>query len=165
MYTLTHIMPEVIPSLLYVLVPIPLPLPAILILVIDLGFELFLALSFAFDPPEDEAVMMRQQPRRPVNERSILALRSKALRRIRTRQTTDAEGKPKPPPGRVGRALETAKLMCTRGYWSDRFAKTDEVKLVDGNVLVYAYVLGGLIETIFLLLSYFVVRQRPRCPL
>jgi sodium/potassium-transporting ATPase subunit alpha len=48
-YTLTHIMPEVLPQILYVVVPIPLPLPAILVLVIDLGFELALALSFAFD--------------------------------------------------------------------------------------------------------------------
>lgn len=100
---------------------------------------------------------MRQQPRRPVNERSVLALRSKALRRIRTRRTNDVEGKSKPPPGRIGRALETTKLMFTRGYWSDRFAKTDEVKLVDFNVLLYAYGLAGMIETVFLLLSYFVI--------
>jgi sodium/potassium-transporting ATPase subunit alpha len=53
-YTITHTTPEVIPNLLYVIVPIPLPLSAILILVIDLGFELIVALSFAWDPPESE---------------------------------------------------------------------------------------------------------------
>ena len=61
-YTISHSTPEVIPQLLYVVVPIPLPLSAILILVIgtsalpffhtnphksavDLGFELFVAVS------------------------------------------------------------------------------------------------------------------------
>src|SRR5271156_772420 len=39
-YTISHSTPEVIPNLLYVIIPIPLPLSAILILVIDLGFEL-----------------------------------------------------------------------------------------------------------------------------
>lgn len=42
--TITHSIPEVVPQLLYILVPIPLPLSALLILVIDLGFELFVAL-------------------------------------------------------------------------------------------------------------------------
>jgi hypothetical protein len=41
-------MPEVVPQLLYVVVPIPLPLSAILILVIDLGFELFAAVRVRF---------------------------------------------------------------------------------------------------------------------
>lgn len=64
-YTISHTTPEVIPQLLYVVVPIPLPLSAILILVIgefwipsqaylgvdvgpcyiDLGFELFIGVS------------------------------------------------------------------------------------------------------------------------
>lgn len=34
MYTISHSTPEVVPQLLYVVVPIPLPLSAILILVI-----------------------------------------------------------------------------------------------------------------------------------
>ncbi|CAK7237109.1 hypothetical protein SBRCBS47491_009865 [Sporothrix bragantina] len=43
-YSISHSIPEVLPKLLYVIVPIPLPLSAILILVIDLNFELFAAL-------------------------------------------------------------------------------------------------------------------------
>ncbi|KAJ7891269.1 aminophospholipid-transporting P-type ATPase [Mycena olivaceomarginata] len=49
-YTLSHSTPEVIPQLLYVVVPIPLPLSAILILVIDLGFELFVATQEVLAP-------------------------------------------------------------------------------------------------------------------
>ena len=36
-YTLTHIMPEVLAFLLYIVVPLPLPLSAVLILFVDLG--------------------------------------------------------------------------------------------------------------------------------
>lgn len=58
-YTISHSTPEVIPNLLYVIVPIPLPLSAILILAIDLGFELIAALSFAWDPPETKEGLMK----------------------------------------------------------------------------------------------------------
>ena len=66
-YSLTHIMPEVLPLLLYVLVPIPPCLTSIQILAVDLGFEIFNSLSFAFEPPEDEELLMRLPPRRPVD--------------------------------------------------------------------------------------------------
>ncbi|KAJ3267791.1 hypothetical protein HK104_005618, partial [Borealophlyctis nickersoniae] len=62
-YSLTHIMPEVIPYLLFVLVPIPPCLTSIQILAVDLGFELFITLSFAFEPPEDEDLLMKMPPR------------------------------------------------------------------------------------------------------
>lgn len=58
-YTISHSTPEVIPNLLYVIIPIPLPLSAILILAIDLGFELIAALSFAWDPPETKEGLMK----------------------------------------------------------------------------------------------------------
>jgi sodium/potassium-transporting ATPase subunit alpha len=83
-YTISHSTPEVIPQLLYVVVPVPLPLSAILILVIDLGFELFVGLSFAWDPPETKDGLMRQPPRKPVTPTSILARQRKALRRSKT---------------------------------------------------------------------------------
>ncbi|TPX32086.1 hypothetical protein SmJEL517_g04751 [Synchytrium microbalum] len=65
-YTLTHIMPEVIPYLLFVLVPLPLAINAVQILVVDLGFEMFTTLSFAWEPAEDAEALMKQSPRRPV---------------------------------------------------------------------------------------------------
>ena len=51
-YAVSHIIPEVVPYLLYVVVPIPLALTAIQIIAIDLGFELIAALSFAWEGPE-----------------------------------------------------------------------------------------------------------------
>ncbi|TPX36471.1 hypothetical protein SeMB42_g07063 [Synchytrium endobioticum] len=65
-YTLTHIMPEVLPYLLFVLVPMPLAITAVQILVVDLGFEIFTTLSFAWEPAEEADLLMKQPPRRPV---------------------------------------------------------------------------------------------------
>jgi len=127
-YTLTHIMPEVLPQILYVVVPIPLPLPAILVLVIDLGFELALALSFAFDKPESEEALMRQQPRKPVNDRSVRALREKALRRVQTRARTDEEGRFSPP-SKLRQTFEKIKAPFTRAFWQEKFQKTDDEKI------------------------------------
>ncbi|KAJ3123327.1 hypothetical protein HK098_002018 [Nowakowskiella sp. JEL0407] len=70
-YTLTHIIPEVIPYMLSVLVPLPLALTASQVLMVDLGFELFTTLSFAWDPPEDVEIMMKMDPRKPVTKASV----------------------------------------------------------------------------------------------
>ena len=43
----------------------------------DLGFELFITLSFAWDPPEDVDALFRQGPRRPVTEASIDAIKKR----------------------------------------------------------------------------------------
>jgi sodium/potassium-transporting ATPase subunit alpha len=55
-YAIAHVMPEVMPQVLYVVIPVPPPLSAILVLVIDLGFELFVALGFAWDCPRPRMV-------------------------------------------------------------------------------------------------------------
>jgi sodium/potassium-transporting ATPase subunit alpha len=77
-YFLTHIMAEILPYLLNVLVPLPLALTAIQILVVDLGFELFITTSFAWEPPEDKDIILRMGPRKPVTEETIQARRHKA---------------------------------------------------------------------------------------
>ena len=68
---------------------------------LDLGFELFVALSFAWDKPETQDGLMRMMPRKPgmgqtfdspaamltnnsVNDNSILSLKKRALRRTKT---------------------------------------------------------------------------------
>ncbi|KAJ3204795.1 hypothetical protein HDU82_005603 [Entophlyctis luteolus] len=62
---------EVVPYLLNVIIPIPLALTAIQILVVDLGFELFITLSFAWEPPEDANALLCMGPRKPVTPESI----------------------------------------------------------------------------------------------
>ncbi|KAJ3248993.1 hypothetical protein HDU78_008379 [Chytriomyces hyalinus] len=76
-YFLTHLMSEVFPYLANVVIPIPLALTAIQILVVDLGFELFITLSFAWEPPEDPEALLRLGPRQPVTLESIQLVKNK----------------------------------------------------------------------------------------
>ncbi|KAI0345042.1 aminophospholipid-transporting P-type ATPase [Trametopsis cervina] len=155
-YTISHSTPEVIPQLLYVVVPIPLPLSAILILVIDLGFELFVALSFAWDKPETKDGLMRMSPRKPVNQNSIMSIKKKALRRTKT-LLRDPETNEVIQPSRF--SIWKSKLIApfTRNFWEERFEQSDGETLVDGKLLSYAYLEAGMIETIGALVAYFVV--------
>jgi len=155
-YTISHSTPEVIPQLLYVIVPVPLPLSAILILVIDLGFELFVALSFAWDPPESKDGLMRLKPRKPVNERSILSLKKRALRRTRT-LLRDTETQSIVHPSRIRQLSTSLKAPFTRVFWEDVFDKSDDETLVDGKLLSYAYLEAGILEFAAGIVSYFVV--------
>ncbi|KAJ7651867.1 aminophospholipid-transporting P-type ATPase [Mycena rosella] len=148
--------PEVIPQLLYVVVPIPLPLSAILILVIDLGFELFVALSFAWDKPETIDGLMRMTPRKPVNERSILSLKRKALRRTKTLRR-DPETQEFIQPSRLSVLAGRLQKPFTRAYWEDAMESADGETLVDGKLLSYAYLEAGVIEMLGALVAYFVV--------
>ncbi|KAF8328688.1 aminophospholipid-transporting P-type ATPase [Cantharellus anzutake] len=157
-YTVTHIMPEVIPQLLYVCVPLPLPLPAIMwvIFSINLGFEIFAALSFAWDAPESSESLMKLQPRKPVTNRSILARKQKALKRTKT-ILRDPETLEVIPPTKWQILKSKVKKPFTRYFWEDVWEQTEDETLVDTNLLSYAYMEAGIIETIAVLVSYFVV--------
>jgi len=61
MYTLSHLLPELIPFLLSCIVPFPIALTSVLILCIDLGTELAPAISLAYERGEDNT--MRRKPR------------------------------------------------------------------------------------------------------
>ncbi|KZS98811.1 aminophospholipid-transporting P-type ATPase [Sistotremastrum niveocremeum HHB9708] len=155
-YTISHSTPEVIPQLLYVCVPLPLPLSAILILVIDLGFELFIALSFAWDPPESSDGVMRLKPRKPVTERSISSLKKKALRRTKTLRR-DTETHEIIRPSKLSQLVTKLRAPFTRTYWEDKLEVTENETLVDNKVLSYSYLEAGLIEFAAGLAAYFVV--------
>ncbi|KAH9890537.1 aminophospholipid-transporting P-type ATPase [Cubamyces lactineus] len=155
-YTISHSTPEVIPQLLYVVVPIPLPLSAILILVIDLGFELFVALSFAWDKPETKDGLMRMAPRKPVNERSITSLKKRALRRTKTLRR-DPETDEIIRPSCLSQYMMRLKTPFTREFWEDAFEPSEDETLVDGKLLSYAYLEAGVIEMLGALVAYFVV--------
>ncbi|KAH9948142.1 aminophospholipid-transporting P-type ATPase [Amylocystis lapponica] len=155
-YTISHSTPEVIPQLLYVVVPIPLPLSAILILVIDLGFELFVALSFAWDKPEIEGGLMRMSPRRPVNNKSITSLKRRALRRTKTLRR-DTETQEVIAPSRISVWKSKAAAPFSRHFWEDFFEQSDDERLVDSKLLSYSYLEAGVIEMLGALVSYFVV--------
>jgi len=154
-YTISHTMPEVFANLLYILVPLPLPLSAIQIIWIDLGFELFNALSFGFDPPETKVGLMKVPPRKPVTDDSIARLYRK--RQLALQPLPDAESGAAIQPSGVAKLVHGVKLFFTsRAWWKLRFEKSEEETLVDWNVLSYAYLEIGLLETVGAFLTYFV---------
>ncbi|EPQ58706.1 aminophospholipid-transporting P-type ATPase [Gloeophyllum trabeum ATCC 11539] len=155
-YTISHSTPEVIPQLLYVVVPIPLPLSAILILVIDLGFELFVALSFAWDKPETADGLMRMPPRKPVSDSSIKLIKKRALRRTKTLRR-DPETQEIIRPSRWSLFWGHCKAPFTRDFWEDKMESTEAESLVDKKLLSYAYLEAGVIEMLGGLVAYFVV--------
>ena len=160
-YTISHSTPEVIPNLLYVIVPIPLPLSAILILVIDLGFELFAALSFAWDPPETNEGLMKLPPRKPVTPETSTIFRRRALRRTQSRFDEEAgviiplEDRTK-----IQKWVYTVRRLFTKEYWHDRFENTGAEVLVDGPLLSWAYLEIGTIEAIGATVAFFVILAR-----
>lgn len=117
---------------------------------LDLGFELFVALSFAWDPPESKDGLMRLKPRKPVNERSILSLKKRALRRTRTLRRGDTEGQKWSLmyPSRLRRWITKMRAPFTRVFWEDLLEKTENETLVDGKLLSYAYLEAGIIQAI-----------------
>jgi len=68
-YTLTHLVPEVIPALLNLAVGFPLGMSPLMVLCIDLGTELAPAVSLAYEPSEDN-VMLRP-PRNNKKDRLV----------------------------------------------------------------------------------------------
>jgi sodium/potassium-transporting ATPase subunit alpha len=160
-YTITHIFPEVVPNLLYVIVPIPLPLSAILILVIDLGFELIAALSFAWDPPETEDGLMKVPPRKPVTLDTCNIFRARALRQNRSRFDEEAGLiVPLEDQSKIQQWIWGIRQLFTKSYWADKFENTGAEVLVDGPVLSWAYLEIGVIESIGSLVAFFVVMNK-----
>jgi sodium/potassium-transporting ATPase subunit alpha len=154
-YTITHSMPEVIPNLLYIIVPLPIPLSAILILVIDLGFELFAALTFAWDIPESEDGLMKMPPRKPVNPESIDRYRRHLIRREQYVQYNEEGEEVKPNIFR--RYSNNIHELFSAAYWKEKFERSDDEVLVDFPLLSWAYLEIGLIEALGNMTCYFVV--------
>ncbi|KAK4160859.1 putative type IIC NA+/K+/H+-transporting ATPase [Cladorrhinum sp. PSN259] len=157
-YTITHSMPEVIPNLLYVIVPLPLPLSAILILVIDLGFELVAALSFAWDPPETTEGLMKMPPRKPVTPETANIFRRRALRQTRSR--FDEELGVVVPPEKLTKFQALMHHIWehfTREYWADKLENTGAEVLVDGPLLSWAYLEIGIIEAVGAIFSFLLI--------
>lgn len=68
-YTLTHLIPEVIPILINLALSLPLGINSLLILTIDLGTELTPSISLAYE--EMEADIMERKPRNSKKDRMV----------------------------------------------------------------------------------------------
>ncbi|KAL7749675.1 hypothetical protein RI367_004903 [Sorochytrium milnesiophthora] len=154
-YVVSHIIPEVVPQLLYVVVPLPSMLNALQILVIDLGFELLAALSYAYEPPESDSIM-KLPPRKPVTNESIIHLRNKrdfdqTFRRVDVEAGDEDQERPLTFKERMHR-------LQSWEYWRRyKFGPSFGEVLVDNGVLSWAYLEAGVIETLGAMLTFFLV--------
>lgn len=82
-----------------------------------------------------------------MNNRSILSLKKKALRRTKTLKR-DPETQDILPPSRILSLATKLRAPFTRVYWEDALEGTDGETLVDGKLLSYAYLEAGLIEVL-----------------
>ena len=148
-YVISHTIPEVIPFLLFVIVPIPLAINPLQIIVVDLGFELVNALSYAWEPPETKAGLMKLAPRRPVTHESIA--------RLRAREARHAAAKQAEPKNVFQKVLFTLRKPFTKNFWLDLTEKPEGEILVDFGVLSWAYLEAGVIQAVGLMTAFFLV--------
>ncbi|KAJ3330656.1 hypothetical protein HDU76_005170 [Blyttiomyces sp. JEL0837] len=154
-YVVSHIIPEVIPFLLWVVVPVPVMLAPLQILVVDLGFELLAALSYAWELPETKKGLMKVPPRCPVNRDTIARLKQRKAEDIEDgmgEADEEAGGEHHGP----GLAARIARFFSAR-HWKRMLEKPDGEVLVDTEVLSWAYVEAGGIETIGCMAAFFCV--------
>ncbi|TPX31362.1 hypothetical protein SmJEL517_g05314 [Synchytrium microbalum] len=158
-YVVTHIIPEVLPYLLYVIIPIPVAIGALQILVVDLGFELFAALSYAWELPETAGGLMRLPPRKPVTADSIKRKRAREAEQASHALVIpqDVEGGEEIKPSSFQVAFHTMKQMTQRWWWKQLFEGPEGDVLVDLDGLSYSYLEGGMIEFLGALTTFFVV--------
>ena len=90
---------------------------------------------------------MRMAPRKPVNDRSILTLKKRALRRTKTLRR-DTETQQVVQPSKLSVWISKAKAPFTRVFWEDALERTDNETLVDSKLLSYAYLEAGVIEMV-----------------
>ncbi|KAJ3221812.1 hypothetical protein HK099_003068 [Clydaea vesicula] len=153
-YVISHSIPEILPFIFNVAIPIPLALNALQVLVIDLGFEIFAALSYAWEPAESEANLMRVPPRKPVTSDSIKQLKE---RNLRYKDEVDRETGEPIKRNFLQYLLYKLRRPFTRNFWLDFKEKKDGEILVDVNVLSWAYLEAGVIETVGCFTAFYFV--------
>jgi len=101
---------------------------------------------------------MRMMPRKPVNEKSILTLKRRALRRTKTLRR-DTETQEVIHPSKLSVWASKVKAPFTKQYWEEilEAGASDDERLVDSKLLSYSYLEAGIIEAIGALVAYFVV--------
>ncbi|KAJ1536875.1 hypothetical protein HK096_006984, partial [Nowakowskiella sp. JEL0078] len=164
-YVVTHILPEVIPYALFAIVPIPIALGPLQILAIDLGFELFCALSFAWEPPETPTGLMKLPPRRPVNADTIQLLKERKEEDAALLPPGyDSEAAQLRPVPLSKKIINAIAAPFTKLFWKRKFQKTIGETLVDSELLSWVYIEGAIIETAGALTAFFLVLYDAKIP-
>ncbi|KAJ3139730.1 hypothetical protein HK100_011284 [Physocladia obscura] len=157
-YLLSHVLPELLPFLLWAIVPLPAMINSQQLLVVDLGFELFAALSYAWEPAESERIMYLQ-PRRPVTVESSERF-VKRHSEITEDYGMDPESEEFHSRSFTQKINDGFKLLLKPNFWKRKFSKTDGETLVDSNLMRYAYLEVGIIEFFGCAIAFFVLLHR-----
>jgi len=132
--------PEVLAFLIFIIVAIPLPISSLLVLLIDLGSELGPALSFAYESPESDLML--------VNPRKVLCA-----------PPTEIASKDLPD-GKVNRMWRDLTDKIKTAFTKEQ---TGEV-LVDSELMIWSIFQGGVIESIGCFAAYLTVLSLHHVP-
>jgi sodium/potassium-transporting ATPase subunit alpha len=173
-YTLTHSTPEISAFIIFILLSIPAPISAILVLMIDLGTELGPAISYAFEYPEGDLMLV--PPRKVLTTKKEKKETSFTKRRHFWRfWLKGEEAEPNANANAIEIEIEQPSPLLLQpqvqppSYWQrfKRFFKQDYTgeTLIDNELLVWCYFQGGVIEAIGCFGAYLIVLAVERVPL
>lgn len=174
-YTLTHSTPEISAFIVFVLLGIPAPISSILVLLIDLGTELGPAISYAFEEPEGDLmlvpprkVLTTEKPEKKKKKRISLFDRLILRDRAVTQTVDNAENARDDSliPATVVVPLNELAwykrwMIKTRAFFVQDY--TGET-LIDNDLLLWCYFQGGVIEAIGCFSAYLLVLAIERVP-
>lgn len=166
-YTLTHSTPEISAFIVFVLLGIPAPISSILVLLIDLGTELGPAISYAFEYPEGDLmlvpprkVLTTEKPKTKKTKKRLRLFDRLILRDdIENNVTATTISEPFAP-------IETVAIQLSQLIWYKRWLiKTRSFfvqdytgeTLIDNDLLFWCYFQGGVIEAIGCFAAYLIV--------
>ena len=172
-YTLTHSTPEISAFVVFVLLGIPAPISSILVLLIDLGTELGPAISYAFEYPEGDLmlvpprkVLTTEKPK-PKKPRKRMRLFDRLILRDNIENATATTiSEPSAPIEIVAIPLNELIwykrwLIKTRSFFVQDY--TGET-LIDNDLLLWCYFQGGMIEAIGCFSAYLIVLAIEKVP-
>jgi sodium/potassium-transporting ATPase subunit alpha len=140
-YALTHILPQLVGFIFYVILRIPPPITSMLALFVDLGTEMGPSVSLAWEPPEGDLML--------IPPRKVLM---KPLPAVSFRDIEAAAG------GTVPAHQQTTSMW--RKYWNTftRWIAPDQTGevLIDNDLIIWSYLEGGVIEGLGCFGSYLI---------
>lgn len=157
-YTLTHIMPEVLAFLVFIICQIPLPIASLLVLIIDLGNELGPAIAYAYELPEDDLMLVG--PRKVMVKPAVIAAIASS------ENLPDMSERTEENIAIISIEEEATDVTPQVAPWYRRawlwvkeiFVRQDTGDvLVDSDTLIWCYLEAGLIETAGAFGAYLIV--------
>eukprot|EP00002_Diphylleia_rotans_P036423 TRINITY_DN8010_c0_g1_i4.p1 TRINITY_DN8010_c0_g1~~TRINITY_DN8010_c0_g1_i4.p1 ORF type:complete len:759 (+),score=91.92 TRINITY_DN8010_c0_g1_i4:121-2397(+) len=155
-YVLAHLVPEMVPFILYIAIGIPLGISPLIILLIDLGTEILPGIMFAYEPGESDIMDL---PPRKIGQVYIPQGGEDVVRSLCSR---DATQKPELSEDTQGRGfLHLWETICQ--FFSKSISNNPSNNrgrfetLVDSNLLIWSYLHVGAIETVACFFQYFAI--------